>query len=330
MNNIFKRIFRGKNPIKILIALIILALLFASAGDDLLKGASELSLEIIILLFLLQITTLILVAYQWHYIFKTKIDVNITFNAIFRINLAAKFIESITPAAKLGGESARILLFSRLTGKDAGSMLAGVSLQKTSSMLGLTIFFLPFILFWPYNLDLEFLSGSNTLFPSLRSGLTLITVPALIIVLFLHGKLKDSLANKIKNLYKNTLSSLMDIFTVKTLFALTFIALLFWGLYPIKVYVIAGELGGEVSLIEAAAATFLAYMVSMVPLTPGGLGSFEAVMALVLRETGMSWEGGVTAAILLRIFTFWLPLLASVLSAMSLSLDVNYLGSSEQ
>ena len=48
---------------------------------------------------------------------------------------------------------------------------------------------------------------------------------------------------------------------------------------------------------------------------PLGLGGFEAVLVVMLRSVGMSLEVAITATLLFRGFTFWLPMLPGLLFA---------------
>jgi len=61
---------------------------------------------------------------------------------------------------------------------------------------------------------------------------------------------------------------------------------------------------------SAAFASFvLAQAASTVILTPGGLGSFEAASVALLALFGIRVEAALTATLLLRGFTYWLPML---------------------
>ena len=59
--------------------------------------------------------------------------------------------------------------------------------------------------------------------------------------------------------------------------------------------------------------TFISYMVAMIPLLPGGLGSFEATMSGLLLA--MQLPLGVAAAItiLFRFVTFWFVIIISLI-----------------
>lgn len=70
--------------------------------------------NVLALLCLLQVGTLALSAYKWHFLL-AKLAPGYSFGRVFAVYLGGDFVESITPAVKLGGEAARVYLFRRLT-----------------------------------------------------------------------------------------------------------------------------------------------------------------------------------------------------------------------
>jgi uncharacterized protein (TIRG00374 family) len=98
-------------------------------------------------------------------------------------------------------------------------------------------------------------------------------------------------------------------------FALISLSTLVWLTYPVKVLLFARMLGLDIGLFSIAVITFTAYLISMVPLLPGGLGSYEATMALMFTLYGFTPAEGITVALLTRLVTYWFPLVISALAA---------------
>ncbi len=92
------------------------------------------------------------------------------------------------------------------------------------------------------------------------------------------------------------------------LFAISFLV---WTLYPVKIYLVATASGFEVGLIISIIATYSAYLVSMLPVSPGGLGTFEGTMATVFMISELSFAEGMAIALLARYATFLFPLILS-------------------
>ncbi len=96
---------------------------------------------------------------------------------------------------------------------------------------------------------------------------------------------------------------------------LLIISTIIWFLYPLKIYLVAHMLGLEPSLVTAAIVAFTAYVISMVPVLPGGLGTFEGSMVLMFTLGGYDPAQGLAVALLSRLVTFWFPLILSAVAA---------------
>jgi len=94
------------------------------------------------------------------------------------------------------------------------------------------------------------------------------------------------------------------------------VSLLIWIFYPLKVYLVCYFLNIEVSLVIIGLATLSAYMISMVPLLPGGLGTYEGGMAMFFTLGGLSPAEGLAIALVSRLTTFWFPLVLSAMASL--------------
>ncbi|HEY6400541.1 MAG TPA: lysylphosphatidylglycerol synthase transmembrane domain-containing protein [Blastocatellia bacterium] len=73
--------------------------------------------------------------------------------------------------------------------------------------------------------------------------------------------------------------------------------------------------GQNVSFLAAFPSFIIASMVATFGLVPLGLGTFEAACVALLRKLGVPLEAALTATLLLRGFTLWLPMLPGMLLA---------------
>ncbi len=313
-----------KKLIKLIIAVAIIGAILWFAGEEIYFAISRLSFSVIFLMIGLQILTLLLIGLQWWYIFWLDSDKKVSYFNIIKINFAAKFVESVTPASKLGGESARIYMFRQITGIKTGNILAAAGMQKSTTFLGFFLLMLPLLSYWPFQLNW----WENIFSTDIAADRSLILISLLIVsavsagLIYLYKNYSGQIYHKFKNIKKDMTASLSRLSNVKNISILTFISFAYWLLYPVKVYILANYIFGGIDFTTAAAATFIAYFVSMIPLSPGGLGGFEATMALVLSQNGLTWQAGLSIAFLLRIFTFWLPLLLSALTALNISTNI--------
>jgi len=90
-------------------------------------------------------------------------------------------------------------------------------------------------------------------------------------------------------------------------------AYVIWLLYAVKAYIVAQSLGIDISFAQITVVTLFSYMIAMIPLFPGGLGSFEAAYAFMFTSMGFDVELGITSALILRFVTFWFVFFISTL-----------------
>ena len=68
----------------------------------------------------------------------------------------------------------------------------------------------------------------------------------------------------------------------KVLLLQLILSLLIWSLFALKAVILAWNLNLEISFIAISVVTYLSYMIAVVPLLPGGVGTFEAGMVFLL------------------------------------------------
>ncbi len=99
-----------------------------------------------------------------------------------------------------------------------------------------------------------------------------------------------------------------------------------WALEGVAVFLIATELGIEISLVAAVgiyAASVLAGAFSMIP---GGIGSTEAAMTLLLTLFGADLPTAIAVAIICRIATLWFAVVIGGMAVCALQLDASHVG----
>lgn len=253
-------------------------------------------------LFALQLLTLVLTTLLWHIPIlhirhaEARVAQNSNghlFLSLFRIQLASGLVESLTPSSKLGGEAVKLLLLRRRTGLSRDVLLNLMVVNKTVTF------------------------GS---FLILTAGLLLYAadrwvVPAATIWSFLGLLTVFGAAAALLRRFGSRWSRIR---CTKDRVPLFVIAAVMWALYPVKFALVANMLGLTVPFALLAVAVFAAYVVSMIPLTPGGLGSFEAIFAVVVMQAGLDFETGLLLAVATRLVTFWFPLILGTIMSFGL------------
>lgn len=260
----------------------------------------------ILILSLLQFITLLIGTNLWYVLMKRELP----YSRVLSIYLTGSLVESITPAVKLGGEAVKVYLFhhySSLSYRDLGAIFWA---HKYITLL-------PFLLLG--GLLLIPLS-MNQLLPR-TFYLTFLFFLLLFFLLFLprkkeHGRkqLLPKFGQELllaRHQWRETLSS-------RERRKLLLLSFCMWLLYPVKIFLVAQALKAQTHLLHSAQATFSAYLVGMIPLLPGGIGTFEGSLAYLFTRSGNPYPLGLAVALTARLFTFYLPLIPSALTALFL------------
>ena len=290
-------------------------LLYWVDAPQLLAVISTLKPRYIILGCGLQLLTIAMINYQWHQIARRQ-GLKIKFFQLLHINLVGTFWETITPAVKAGGEAAKIYLLSSRPGVGLGRATALTLIQKTFSLSAFLLVNLAGLIYWRLQADLS---------PQYMSAMTAGIMVLLLMVLLLAGVVffpasarilpgKYGRSDKVSGFWAE-----IQLARKSTRFQPGFVlrqflwSVLIWVLFALKAYLLAWALDIDVGLIAAAVLTCFTYMAGLLPLLPGGLGTFEGTMMLLGMSLGIAAPLGLAWALALRLVTFWFVFLLSAL-----------------
>ena len=311
---------RGEAARRILLLLlgviVIAGIIVAIGVGEMVAIMSGITLPWLIALTLLQLGTLSLTSTIWYLLLREK-SAAITRSSVFLITMAGTFIESITPSVKLGGEAMKIYLMKKKSALSYQELTGVAIASKIFYLVPFLLISLITIVAAFFILDLPAVVYSA--FAGLLIGCCLLSL-----LLFRTGEKErtgkdhpiiqrirtrtDAARSFLSRSSGMAAEIVRDPKKSATLYLLAFIV---WAFYPVKVYLVAYLLGFQVSPIVIIITTFTAYLVSMIPLLPGGLVTFEGTMALVLVSGGMALPDAAAVAIMTRCITFWIPLLLS-------------------
>ncbi|MEN4006327.1 MAG: flippase-like domain-containing protein [Methanobacteriaceae archaeon] len=317
-----KRISQRKGILWIL-AILVLAAIVLIAGVDKVTAALALSDPLwLVGLSMLQFLTISLTTLAWHLVIRAA--GKISFRDTLSINLTGSFIESVTPSSKLGGEAVKIHLLHRCANLDY-QQLSTVTLVSTLLTLLPFLVFAGLCLIWgAVNRQNVFLSAVTFLSLVIFTGTIVWICHAETIhqeavpwtVYRLVGKLRFApLIRRAFAFLRQAGQKSRHLLSRRVRFVVLILNSIIWILYPIKVLLVTWMLGMEIEFVDVATATYIAYLVSILPLLPGGLGSFEVTMAFTFNSMGVSFGEGLAVALLARLVTFWLPLGLSTIAA---------------
>lgn len=94
-----------------------------------------------------------------------------------------------------------------------------------------------------------------------------------------------------------------------------------WAAEGVSVYLIAGKLGLAVGLPLAVGIYATSMLIGALSFVPGGLGSTEAAMALLLKLSGMAAGTALSVTLIARIATLWFAVVLGLLCLGGLELE---------
>jgi len=266
----------------------------------------------------LQIITQLLVNIQWYQAAKFS-GTNISFRNMFLINCQGAVVDSITPGVKVGGEVTRAVQISRIAGCSGGQAAAIVGVQKLFSFSAFIFILLLSAGFVINDTAVQTQSMHFVIYGFLVVVLLLIAYVFIFprkILSFINRR-EDSARGpktvKLVRVVRNMFDGLIHFRSNSKAWVLQLVlSFVIWLLYPVKMYLLGIQFDPGASFIFLGAATFVSYMVAMIPIFPGGLGGFEATMAGLLIVGGFQQSDAVVIAVVFRFLTFWLVMLGSL------------------
>ncbi|ACB85831.1 lysylphosphatidylglycerol synthase transmembrane domain-containing protein [Natranaerobius thermophilus] len=291
--------------------LIIVALVIIQHIPQLIGNLKIISPWTIASVLILQLITLVLVAYQWRLcsgVFEHREIGRI--RDFWIINSYGTLLEGVTPAAKTGGEGLKAVMISRNLHYSKEEAILLVLCHKIISMGS---FFVVMAAFY-YGLFMaipRFLLDKPVI-------VTLLSILALVlIILCLLPKIKQRIStDSWLNMVLEKSGFFIRLFWKHKLLVTSafVIGLIIWFLLGVKSYLISLGMGVELSFLQVTNATFIGYLFGMIPVSPGGLGTYEGAMTVQLYRMGLSRGLGFSLSLLSRLTTFWFTLLVSFIS----------------
>lgn len=275
-------------------------------------------LDVLLLACGLQVVTILVIAWQWKRL-AGIIKVRVGFLNVLHINMVGTFVESVTPAVKAGGEAVKAIMLKSKLGMTSGEAVAVVGVQKVVSIVPLMVLVAISLIQYLFNHGVMGLQGKVIL---ASFAVVLVAVAFLVGALYYPRWTKRVVNRFTPGKYKTKIAEMVDQFQqsiqkIKSsrgelLFNLA-LSFFIWSFFPLKAYIVAIALGIDVGFWNLAAVIYLAYIVAMVPLTPGGLGTFEATVAFLLMPLSISFATAMAFAILIRFITYWFVFASSTL-----------------
>ncbi len=298
----------------LLIIVLFIYLILNTDFKELFSTLKQVSIFIVILLVVLQIITQLLLGLQWNRISKKIINKS-SFKKIFYILSTGSVIEALTPGAKVGGEVTRLYYLKKELNANTEQSANIILIQKSISMSVLfTICLISFLYLT------QTISINLNLFTQILINITCLLLIVLLISFLFFSKQLSNLLNKsnkkiiIKiNKFITSYSNATLLINKKEWIIQFLISTLVWVLFPIKLLILAYSLNIELNFFILIAITMTSYMIGMLPITPGGIGTFEGTMISLFSIVSIPNAISTTVTITFRIITFWFVMIFSTI-----------------
>ncbi|ADH98218.1 lysylphosphatidylglycerol synthase transmembrane domain-containing protein [Salisediminibacterium selenitireducens] len=231
---------------------------------------------VIAVLLLLQFFTFALMARQWMNLIHVRGGQ--AFWSVMNILFASAFTEGITPSVKFGSEAVKGYMLRRRFSLGIKSVVETVAAQKIISISALVPFLLVTVWLW---------------WSPREAWLTLAGV--VLLVLLMVG---------LFSVIRRKHEVLTDWDRRRIFFHYRF-SVVIWALFYTKGLLLSTAMGLDLSLTGVLLAVFVPYMAALIPVTPGGIGTFEAAMVAVLVSLGTVASTAIVFAVVFRLITFW-------------------------
>ncbi len=285
---------------------IIGVLVYLSDPTKLLGYLSKVDLSTIFILLVISLLALFIRVYRLQFLLSKKYK--ISYRSLFPIYMYGLALSNIIPGRV--SEPVRALLLKIIDKIPLSFSLGAVFLERLSDMIVILLFSL---------LAFYFVNASVFIIPFA------VILASILIVIFTsqHPLTKQGVFIILDTLkmgkHKKIFSTLLTEVKVSKAFiyplAMSFAV---WLIDGYMFYFALQAVGAEVNFFAVLGFFTLSLIVGLVSFLPGGLGSFEAAMALLLSYTGTEYSLALAGVILARLFFVWLVVLGGVLSSLAI------------
>ena len=303
----------------------IIALLLWWAGlervVEILKGAS---VEYLLLAGIMYILGLVTWGLRWR-VLLNALDVRVSFDKILLALLAGIFVNNVTPGARGGGEPVRMYFLAKETDKPYGQVFATVMMDRILDLIPV-VAMLALSTIYIYTLGSPYLTVVLVALDLAFAGLILLTLGILLSerktkgALYWFFRLFERIAPKKAEKYRGRFERTVEVdvprFQSDFRFLLKhkgvfLVALIYstasWLFSILRTYYTFKAINYPISLIDVMVVQMVGMVIGMVSVIPGGAGLIETVNSGVYVLLGINRGVAVTATLLDRLISYWIP-----------------------
>ncbi len=331
---------KGKKSLTIAAGLLLVVLLIAwSDFGEMVKLLSQTRLKYLALACLVSALETLLWSLRWQILLKQS-NIYIPFKKVLEATLIGIFVNNVTPGARGGGEPVRMYLIKKRSESSYGKIFATIATDRMLDAIPIVVFTI--IAFW-YALDL----GTHlVLVVLLISVIVLLSVILLSTLFSLNERLAMGLLMKTFRLIRRIFpkkfedkeekaeeiikTHVMDfkktfVMLSKNKLALlgsTTISFMIWISAVIRTYLVFLSLNYPIQLHKVLMVQMAGMAVGLISIIPGGIGITEAIFSALYLSLAIDKTLAVTATMVDRALSFWIPTLTGTLVAAHLGVKL--------
>lgn len=270
--------------------------------------------RLIFLAVLIQLLNLVLVSYKLKFLIE-KTGEKAGLAKLCLVTMAGNFVNNLTPGARVSGDAFRIYVLNKNLKIRADRAAAGVFAERVFDFAVLVAFFAA-----GYFYLVQIIEIPERYKEAIK--LALLAVAALFIAL-----LKFMKSEKMQKLFlflPARIGERLELFRTSyagliqekgTSFYALLISIVIWSAEILRAYLVLLSLGVDVAVLKVAVANVTTLFISLVPLTPGGIGVVEGSLLGIYLAIGIQKEIAVMAVIIDRAIAMWLMTLLGAFAA---------------
>jgi len=304
--------------------LLMFALIWWAGVDETIGLVRSADINNLLMALVMQLMATLAWALRWR-VFLKKAGVEVGFAHILIATLIGVFFNNITPGARAGGEPARMVVISKKSRSGYGQVFATIMADRILDVIPVMV--LTFIAF-KYALRLRIHILLLVLSISTVSLVIILTVSILLslnerlalkFLKWIVGILKrafpkkfedmeEKLEEKLKKSIFEFRETLIELSKDKTVLIKTlFYSFALWIFMLLRVYFVFRSVGYPLDLYKILMVQMAGIALGMISILPGGIGITEAVNSALYLSLGIDKGLAVTATVIDRFISFWLP-----------------------
>lgn len=300
----------------VLFALAVIAFLvivWKSDLDSVYAALSDFRIGTLVFLCLVQLSKYLLMSLQWKSLVQAS-GHHISLGTMTHIIMSGKFVECITPGFKVGGEITKTTMLRDNTEMSTAEAVAVTAAQKTLNVLGFMLLCLASLVFIFQN-GVATINASTRYILLVSTGIAFTLCSLAVVIMLRPTRLDMLLPRNGLGKFRSTIKLLLK--RPLWLLAQMLLTLVIWSNYAFVSVVTANVIGLDLSSLYVIVVTYLSYMLGMIPLLPGGLGTTEAGLTGLLAIFAVPVTSALAMTLVLRFITYWFLLFASLLWVLS-------------